>query len=203
MSNLLTPMIEVTPVNERIMRRRICHSLCIVALVSVYVTTEASDLTVKDAFYATLESVVDQCPRRDTLLVLGDFNASTATDRDGYETCVGPHGSGTVNMNSTKFLDITRSHGLRMAGSWFQCPQAHRWTWYSNAGGVAKEIGHVLITGRWRMIQNCRVYRNAQFLKLDHRLVEATLKLHLKSRRMVPSQPGLDVGKLKNERVAE
>ena len=25
----------------------------------------------KDAFYATLESVVDQCPRRDTLLVLG------------------------------------------------------------------------------------------------------------------------------------
>ena len=31
----------------------------------------------------------------------------------------------------------------------------------------------------------------------------ATLKLHLKSRRMVPSQPRLDVGKLKDERVAE
>ena len=46
----------------------------------------------KDAFYAMLESVVDQYPRRDTLLVLGDFNAS-GTDRDGYETCVGPHGS--------------------------------------------------------------------------------------------------------------
>ena len=37
----------------------------------------------------------------------------------------------------------------------------------------------------------------------DHRIVEATLKLHLKSRRMVPSQPRLDVGKLKDERVAE
>ena len=33
--------------------------------------------------------------------------------------------------------------------------------------------------------------------------VEATLKLHLKSRRMVPSQPRLDVDKLKNEREAE
>ena len=31
----------------------------------------------------------------------------------------------------------------------------------------------------------------------------ATLKLHLKSRRMVPSQPKLDVGKLKDERVAK
>ena len=71
----------------------------------------------KDAFYATLESVVDQCPRRDTLLVLGDFNASTGTDRDGYKMCVGPHGFGTVNHNSTKFLDFARSHGLRVAGT--------------------------------------------------------------------------------------
>ena len=38
---------------------------------------------------------------------------------------------------------------------------------------------------------------------LTTRLVVATLKLHLKSRRMVPSQPKLDVGKLKDERVAE
>ena len=60
----------------------------------------------KDAFYATLESVVDHCPRRDTLPVLGDFNASTGTDKDGDETCVGPHGSGTVNQNSNKFLDF-------------------------------------------------------------------------------------------------
>ena len=36
------------------------------------------------------------------------------------------------------------------------------------------------------MIQNCRVHWSAQFLNTDHRLVVATLKLHLKSRRMVP-----------------
>ena len=117
--------------------------------------------------------------------------------------CVGPHGSGTVNLNSTKFLDFARSHGLRVAGSWLQRPQAHRWTWYSNAGGVAKEIDHVLVDDRWKRIQNCRVYRSAQFLNADHRLVVATLKIHLKSRRMVPSQPWLDVGKVKGERVAE
>ena len=148
-------------------------------------------------------SLVDQCPRRDTLPVLGDFNASTGTDRDGYETCVGPHGSGTMNQNSTKFLDFARSQGLRVAGSWFQHPQAHCWTWYSNAGDVAKEIDHMLVDGCWRMIQNCRVYRRAQFLNTDHRLVVVALKLQLKCRRMVPSQPRLDVGKLKDERVVE
>ena len=90
-----------------------------------------------------------------------------------------------------------------MAGSWFQRPQAHLWTLYSNAGAVENEIDHVLVDGRWRMIQNCRVYRSAQFLNTDHRLVVATLKLQLKSGRMVPFQPMLNVGKLKNERVAE
>ena len=138
MSNKLTSLIiEVTPVNKRIMRQRIRHSLGVISLVSVYAPTEAGDLTVKDAFDATLESVVDQCPRRDTLLVLGDFNASTGTNRDGYETHVGPVGSGTVNQNSTKFLDFARSRGLRVARSWFRHSQAHRWIWYSNAGGVA------------------------------------------------------------------
>ena len=54
-SNKLTPMIiEVTPVNEHIMRQRIRHSLGVISLVSVYAPIEASDLTVKDAFYASL-----------------------------------------------------------------------------------------------------------------------------------------------------
>ena len=58
-------------------------------------------------------SVVYECPRRDTFLVLGDFNASTGTNRDGYETCIGPHGSGTVNQNSSKFLDFARIMDFR------------------------------------------------------------------------------------------
>ena len=68
---------------------------------------------------------------------------------------------------------------------------------------MAKEIDHVLVDGHWWMSQNCRIYWSAHFFNTDHRLVLATLKLQLKSRRMVPSQPRLDVDKLKDERVAE
>jgi len=66
-----------------------------------------------------------------------------------------------------------------------------------------KEIDSVHIDGRWRMIQNYRVYWSAHFLTTDYRLVVATLKLQQKSERFVPSQPRLDVGKLKDERVDE
>ena len=68
---------------------------------------------------------------------------------------------------------------------------------------MAKEIDYVLVDGCWTMIENCRIDWSAQLLYADHRLVEATLKLQYKSWRMVPSQPWLDVGKLKDERVAE
>ena len=70
--------------------------------------------------------MVDRCPKQYNLLVLGDFNASTGTDRDGYETSGVSHGSGTANQNSIKFLDFAERHGLWVAGSWFQCPEAHR-----------------------------------------------------------------------------
>ncbi|KAG0727408.1 Craniofacial development protein 2 [Chionoecetes opilio] len=138
----------------------------------------------KEMFYAKLDSVLDQCPPRDTLIVLGDFNATTGTVRDGYELCVGPHGSGTRNTNSSLLLNFARSRRLRIAGSWYQRPELHRWTWYSNAGGVAKEIDHILVSTRWRILQNCRVYWSAEFFGTDHRLVAATLKLHVKSRRI-------------------
>ncbi|KAG0715480.1 Craniofacial development protein 2 [Chionoecetes opilio] len=150
----------------------------------MYAPTEMRKTEEKEMFYAKLDSVLDQCPPRDTLIVLGDFNATSGTVRDGYELCVGPHGSGTRNTNSSLLLNFARSRRLRIAGSWYQRPELHRWTWYSNAGGVAKEIDHILVSTRWRILQNCRVYRSAEFFGTDHRLVVATLKLHVKSRRI-------------------
>ena len=47
-------------------------------------------------------------------------------------------------------------------GYWYQRPALHRWTWYNNAGGVAKEIDHILVS--------------------THSSV-ASLKLHVKSRK--------------------
>ncbi|KAG0722413.1 hypothetical protein GWK47_006041 [Chionoecetes opilio] len=123
-------------------------------------------------------------PRSVVALKSSGFNATTGTVRDGYELCVGPHGSGTRNTNSSLLLNFARSRRLRIAGSWYQRPELHRWTWYSNAGGVAKEIDHILVSTRWRILQNCRVYRSAEFFGTDHRLVVATLKLHVKSRRI-------------------
>ena len=79
-------------------------------------------------FYAKLDSVLDQCPHRDALIVLGEFNAANGTERAGYEICVGPHGFSTRDDSSSFFLNLARSRRLKIAGSWYQRPALHRWT---------------------------------------------------------------------------
>ena len=79
-SQLCSSVVEVTPVDERIMRVRLKHTLGFMSLVAVYAPTEMCETEEKEMFYAKLDSVLDQCPLRDTLIVLGDFNATTGTE---------------------------------------------------------------------------------------------------------------------------
>ena len=83
-SRLQPSVVEATPVHERIMRLREKHSLGFMSLVAVYAPTEVCE-TEEEMFYDKLDSVLDQCSHRDALIVLGDFNGVTGTERVGYE----------------------------------------------------------------------------------------------------------------------
>ena len=54
----------------------------------MYARIGVSEFAVKEAFYAQLQMVVHSCLKGDTVMLLDDFNATTSTDRDGYESCV-------------------------------------------------------------------------------------------------------------------
>ncbi|XP_069979450.1 uncharacterized protein [Penaeus vannamei] len=94
-SNRLQPsVVEVTPVDERIMVLRLKLSFGFMSLIGVYAPTDVCILDVKEMFYAKLASVADRCPRQDIRIILGDFHAVSGCDRAGYEMSVCPHGSG-------------------------------------------------------------------------------------------------------------
>ena len=116
-SGLQPSVVEVIPVDECIMRVRLKHTWGFMSLVAVYAPTEACGIDEKEIFYTKLDSVLDQCPHRDTLIVLGNFNA--VTERVGYELYVGPNGSGTRNTNSSLFLNVAKSRRLRIVCSWY------------------------------------------------------------------------------------
>lgn len=81
------------------------------------------------------------------------------TDRASYEMSVGPHGSGAdYGSEHCLFQAFSRSQRMR-----YQHSNLHHWAWYSEMGIVAKEVDHILISTRWRILENCRVCRSAEF----------------------------------------
>ena len=56
---------------------------------------------VKDMFYDDLDSVISAAPRRDKLILLGDFNARVGTDHQTWEGVI--EGVGKCNSNGLAF----------------------------------------------------------------------------------------------------
>ena len=53
---------------------RLKHTMGFMSLMAVDTPTGMCEAD-KEMFYTKLDSILNQCPRRDTLIVLGDFNA--------------------------------------------------------------------------------------------------------------------------------
>ncbi|XP_069977711.1 uncharacterized protein [Penaeus vannamei] len=94
-----------------------------------------------------------------------------------------------ASENSPLFQSCASSQKLRISGSWYQHSDPHHWTLYSDAGNAAKEIDHILINIRWRILQNYRVFRRPEFCGTDHKLVVATLWVHFKTRQWSNDHP--------------
>ena len=165
-----------------IMWLRIFYTLGVIFLVFVYAATAVSELFVKKALMNSSRRWWTHVPRGISLSSWVISMQPLALRRMAG-TCVGPHESGLRIETSSMLLVFAKSQRLRTAGSGFQRPDLHRWTWYSNTGGARKEIDHVLVGGRWRLVQNCRLFRSAEFAGTDHTLLVTAPKVRLQSHR--------------------
>jgi len=116
------------PVSDRLLLTRfsVCHGH--LSVVVAYALTEDSTDEVKDVFYGQLEATISNIRPHDTLLLLGDLNATTGTDCSGFKSVVGRFDSGDIepNDNSMRVLSLCSSAGLAIMESWFQRRDVHR-----------------------------------------------------------------------------
>ena len=78
-------------------------SCCVLFSFQVYMpTTEAEDVEVLTV-YAKLQKVIDECPKKDQLVVMGDFNAQIGVNQQ-HVSC-GKFGLGERNDRGQLLLD--------------------------------------------------------------------------------------------------
>ena len=94
--------------------------------------------------------MVDSCPKGYIHLEL--FQATTDTDRNAYESCVGSLDSGSIDDNYSMLIYTLQKSEIMDSPILDQRPVLHRETLYSNSGGAKREIDHVLVGGRSRLV---------------------------------------------------
>ncbi|KAI8518904.1 hypothetical protein Bbelb_021610 [Branchiostoma belcheri] len=166
-----------------------------------YAPTNLAPDEEKDEFFSQLSLLTNDISRHDIVWILGDLNATTGADRTGFESVLGPHGSGTCNNNVQRLLEFCSNFRLRTERSFFQHKRIHGMTWFSNDGRTTKELDHILTSRRWHSSTDCRVYRSAVLGNSDHRLLAMTVCFRLQRNSSSKAQRKFDVSKLRSPEV--
>ena len=146
-------------------------------IVNVYAPTNCDGSeTEKDAFYRLLKKSCVKQNKHQKLVVLGDFNATTAVpleknDFDGRQIINDP----ICNDNGARLKSFCREYRLCMSQTYFDHPKDKRYTWHNGNNTIKKVLDYVLVE---HFVQNyveeCTADDEYDF-DSDHRLVKTTL----------------------------
>ena len=76
---------EWEPVNARLITARFYGTATNIAIVQGYAPTNDAEPEEKVEFYDTLQSTIEKIPKKDLIIIMGDFNAKTGGDNTGRE----------------------------------------------------------------------------------------------------------------------
>ena len=125
--NTLLPTVEPpSEGTERIISLRISTPASPVTIFSVYAPTLCSSPEVIDAFYEALDEAVNRTPSTERL---GDFNARVGAYHNAWPSCLGSHGTGKMNENGQRLLEMCCLRGLWVTNTFFAGKDHHKFSW--------------------------------------------------------------------------
>jgi hypothetical protein len=134
-----------------------------------------------------LQTVINGIPTQEQLLLLGDFNARVGADHDSWPCCLGHYGSGKINENGQRLLELCTLRDMCITNSFFQTKPQHKVSWRHPRSKHWHQLD--LIITRRRHLNNVlitRSYHSAD-CDTDHSLV--CCKIRLWPKKMHYSKP--------------
>ena len=193
-------LLEWKPINNRMIKVRLRGKQINTSILQCYSPTNAAEEEEKDQFYQVLQNEIEQIPRHDMIIIMGDMNAKVGNDNTYYTREMGKNGCRVMNENGERLADFCALNNMVIGGTLFPHQSIHKLTWQSPNGRDINQIDHFMINGTWRRsLQDVRVRRGAD-VGSDHHLVVATVKLKLRrTDKQYNRKMKFDIQKLKSE----
>lgn len=200
-------VISCTPISERLISIRLSAKPHNMSIIQVYAPTTTHEDEVVEKFYDDLERTILNTPRKDIMIIQGDWNAKVGTD--AYKDWAGTAGKfcvGETNDRGLRLLDFARNHNLTLANTLHPHKRTRTVTWHSPNGQIHNQIDFILTPQRFKSSINkakTRTYPGAD-IGSDHDLVMMKFKLKLNARRQAKrTRIRFDLDKLKDPQIVE
>ena len=197
---------ECTPVSNRIIAIRVKGVPACTTIVQIYAPTSSSTDDDIDAFYSDLEDFMKKIPKKDIVIVQGDWNAKIGTDAYTiWKGTVGKFGTGVTNERGERLLEFAKRYHLIIANTLHDHKASRTTSWHSPDGVTHNQIDFILVSKKHQSGINrarTRTY-NKPDIGSDHDLVMMTFRLKLTKIKKVNIRTKLNLENFKNKQLLE
>ncbi|CAF4692807.1 unnamed protein product, partial [Rotaria sp. Silwood2] len=127
-------LIGYNPISSRVITARFNATPFKLTVIHVYAPTSASSDDEIEIFYDSIEHALTQTPKKDIIIVTGDWNAKIGSDNTHWESVMGRYGYGDRNERGDRLLEFAALHNLYICNTRFQQKANRKWTWASPDG---------------------------------------------------------------------
>ena len=191
-------VMEWIPMGPRLCYIRIQAKPTPLSIICCYAPTEDKANDINDEFFKELSKLMGCIPKKDVIIVAGDFNAKIGERLSSESANIGRFATGDRNNNGGQLISFAMSNNLVVSNTTFQKPAQTLPTWISNDGITRNQIDFILISRRLRSVgqKNC-------LFQSDHKMLKAKMKVKLKVYTKTPKCFRQDVNALRTPKVAE
>ena len=147
-----------------------------ITVIQVYGLTSNAEEAEVEWFCEDLQDLLELTPKKDVLLIIGDWNAKVGTQETPGVT--GKFGLGVQNEAGQKLIEFCQENALVIANTLFQQNNTRLYTWTSPDGQHQNQIDYILCSQRWRRsIQSAKTRPGAD-CGSDHEFLVANSDLY-------------------------
>jgi hypothetical protein len=141
-------LIRYKAVNDRIIYIRVKAHPVNITCIQVHAPTTSAETAHIEDFYRNLHSALNETPRKDVLVLMGDWN-SRIGNREEPGT-VGRYGLGSRSEVGERLLEFREENDFFLAKTYFEQLGRRLYTWTSPDGQYKNQIDYILGRRRWR-----------------------------------------------------
>ena len=205
--DIANTVMECRPISSRLITIRLKATPFNVTILQAYAPTTSYDDDYIEDFYSQVQEVIDSTPKKDIIIVQGDWNAKVGVDtQQHWQGIYGPSCNSLTNDRGLRLLEFAATNNLVLANTLGVHKPSRRWTWHSPGDQYHNQIDYIMVPKRFQSGVNTTRTRSFPGADIgsDHNLVLMTFRLRLrKINKTKFSRPRYNLEKLEDPAIKE